>query len=223
MGVSKVILNGNTIMDVTQDTVASSNLVTGFTATGADGESVSGEVAEKTALDVTMEGAVVIIPPGFYSANAEYTVPSASVTLSPISGLRADVMVEGDVVTLAKSVPVTPEVLLPGYISEGTPTNVYISLSTEMGTLDANVYTPTTEDQVIEAWQLLVGSQVIEGDPNLIPENIKQGVTIFGVTGTYEGSGGLPAYDGSWYVANNSESTSGETNDDEPIENPINP
>ena len=48
MGVSKVILNGNTIMDVTQDTVASSNLVTGFTATGADGENVSGEVAEKT-------------------------------------------------------------------------------------------------------------------------------------------------------------------------------
>lgn len=42
MAVSKVILNGTTLIDVTQDTVASNNLLLGFTATGADGESVSG-------------------------------------------------------------------------------------------------------------------------------------------------------------------------------------
>lgn len=42
MGVAKVILNGTTLIDVTDDTVASSNLLSGYTATGADGETVSG-------------------------------------------------------------------------------------------------------------------------------------------------------------------------------------
>lgn len=42
MGVSKVTLNGDTLMDITSDTVDQSNLLTGFTAHGADGESVAG-------------------------------------------------------------------------------------------------------------------------------------------------------------------------------------
>ena len=40
--ISKIILNGVTQMDVTQDTVASNNLLNGYTATGADGAPVSG-------------------------------------------------------------------------------------------------------------------------------------------------------------------------------------
>ena len=40
MAISKVTLNGETLMDVTQDTVAINNLLTGETATGADGEPV---------------------------------------------------------------------------------------------------------------------------------------------------------------------------------------
>lgn len=42
MAVSKVILNGNTLIDVTQDTVTENNLLTGNQATGADGEKVQG-------------------------------------------------------------------------------------------------------------------------------------------------------------------------------------
>lgn len=42
MAISKVTLNGTTLMDVTQDTVAANNLLTGETATGADGEPVIG-------------------------------------------------------------------------------------------------------------------------------------------------------------------------------------
>lgn len=43
MAISKLILNGVTQMDVTQDTVAPENLFSGETATGADGEPVVGE------------------------------------------------------------------------------------------------------------------------------------------------------------------------------------
>jgi len=37
MAVSKVILNGDTLMDVTVDTVTSDKLLTGYQATGRDG------------------------------------------------------------------------------------------------------------------------------------------------------------------------------------------
>ena len=53
-------------------------------------------------------------------------------------------------------------------------------------------YTPGTSDQVIVSGQYLDGDQTIEGDANLVAENIKSGVSIFGIAGSYEGesSGG---------------------------------
>ena len=49
----------------------------------------------------------------------------------------------------------------------------------------AQTITPTTIDQVIPAGKYLEGNQTIKGDANLVPENIVDGVTIFGVLGTY--------------------------------------
>lgn len=48
MGVAKVILNGDTLIDVTQKTVASNNLLSGITALGADGEGVVGTYVTPT-------------------------------------------------------------------------------------------------------------------------------------------------------------------------------
>lgn len=45
MAVAKVILNSVTQMDITSDTVAAANLLSGYTAHGADGNLVSGEYA----------------------------------------------------------------------------------------------------------------------------------------------------------------------------------
>lgn len=42
MAVSKVILNGTTLMDVTDDTVSASSLVAGITATDASGQTITG-------------------------------------------------------------------------------------------------------------------------------------------------------------------------------------
>lgn len=47
----------------------------------------------------------------------------------------------------------------------------------------AQTYTPTTSDQTIASGQYLNGAQTIKGDANLISENIKSGVSIFGVSG----------------------------------------
>ena len=48
----------------------------------------------------------------------------------------------------------------------------------------AQTYTPGTTDQTITAGQYLSGDQTIKGDANLVANNIKSGVEIFGVTGT---------------------------------------
>ena len=49
----------------------------------------------------------------------------------------------------------------------------------------AQIYTPSIVNQVINAGQYLSGGQTIVGDPNLKPENIVKGKTIFGVEGSY--------------------------------------
>jgi hypothetical protein len=47
-------------------------------------------------------------------------------------------------------------------------------------------YTPGTTDQTIAANQWLAGQQIIQGDANLVAANIKKGVSIFNVAGSYE-------------------------------------
>lgn len=53
----------------------------------------------------------------------------------------------------------------------------------------AATYIPKTTDQSIASGQYLSGTQTIKGDANLVAGNIKSGVSIFGVTGTYTGGG----------------------------------
>lgn len=53
--------------------------------------------------------------------------------------------------------------------------------------VNAQTITPTTTDQTVNGNVFLAGAITVAGDANLLAENIKSGVTIFGVTGTYTG------------------------------------
>lgn len=53
----------------------------------------------------------------------------------------------------------------------------------------AATYTPGTSDQSIASGQYLNGTQTIKGDSNLTAGNIRSGVKIFNVTGTYAAGG----------------------------------
>jgi len=69
----------------------------------------------------------------------------------------------------------------------------YVKGSKITGTIPSKTtatYTPTTSNQTISSGTYLTGTQTIKGDANLVASNIKSGTSIFGVTGTYEGSGG---------------------------------
>lgn len=62
-----------------------------------------------------------------------------------------------------------------------------LGLKSSRSGIAAKTYTPGTANQVIAAGTCNVGAQTIKGDANLVAANIKKGVKIFGVTGTWEG------------------------------------
>lgn len=73
-----------------------------------------------------------------------------------------------------------------GFVAAGSK-----SATQQMSTKAAQTYTPGTANQTIVSGRYLTGTQTILGDSNLVSSNIKKGVSIFGKTGTYEGSGAI--------------------------------
>ena len=131
-----------------------------------------------------------------YPANGEHTDGYWYV----YKGLLSDLIVDGGggAVTLQEKT-VTPsesqQTVTPdsGYdgLSEVTVeaiSSTYIGSSVPKKS--AAAYTPGAEDQVIASGQYLDGAQTIKGDANLASGNIKSGVSIFGVSGSYSVEGG---------------------------------
>ena len=69
-----------------------------------------------------------------------------------------------------------------GYIVESMKSNTL-----QLLTREGSEIIPSTYDTVIPAHVYTTGNITIKGDTNLIPENIKEGVELFGVTGTHIG------------------------------------
>lgn len=62
-----------------------------------------------------------------------------------------------------------------------------LGLKSSRSGLAAKTYMPGTANQTIAAGTCITGTQTIKGDANLKAANIKKGVTIFGIAGTWEG------------------------------------
>ena len=128
------------------------------------------------------------IPAGYNSTASSYTisaVANGTVTApASISGTTATISTGTNTLTLTKTVSVTPNVTTAGYISSGTAGNSSVSLTASVTTKSAATITPTTTNQTIASGTYLTGTQTIAGDTNLIAENIKYGINIFGITGT---------------------------------------
>ena len=184
--ISKLILNGVTQMDVTQDTVAANNLLQGETATKNDGSPVTG-----TYVPITPTGNINITQAGVIDVTNYATATVASGSATPpttISGSQATLTTGTNTITLQKTLSVTPQVSA-GYVSAGTAGNSNVSLTANVTTKAAATITPGTSNQTITSGTYLTGTQTISGDANLVAGNIKSGTTIFGVTGTYSGGG----------------------------------
>lgn len=79
-----------------------------------------------------------------------------------------------------------PYVDSPGYITQAEMDSNTKQLTVQ----GAQTITPGTANKTIASGRYLTGTQTIKGDANLVAGNIKSGVSIFGVAGSYEGSGG---------------------------------
>lgn len=208
MGVSKVVLNGNVLVDLTGVTVEASNLVSPNTAVGADGEDVTGSLQAKTSADLEVSGATVTAPAGVYSSDASKSVASGSATTpaTTISSSPTITVSSGGLITASnsKTQSVTPTVSA-GYVSSGTAGTITVSGSNtkQLTTQAAQTKYPSTSDQTIPSGRYLTGTQTFKGVllTNLTAGNIKKNVVvkvgdsadddrIASVTGTYEGGGG---------------------------------
>ena len=78
MGYNKVVINGSTKVDLTQDTVSAGVMVEGYTAHDNTGESVEGSIPVRDSESVTEAGGKVTIPAGYYQSEVQYTPSSAA-------------------------------------------------------------------------------------------------------------------------------------------------
>ena len=150
----------------------------------SDGTKYTGTAAENDSSDLTVSGATVTAPAGYYSSSASASVASGSATpASSLSGTSASLSTGTNTLTLTKTISNSPQVTA-GYISSGSAGNTAVTLTASVTTKAAATITPGTSNQTIASGTYLTGTQTISGDANLLAGNIVSGKTIFGVAGT---------------------------------------
>ena len=235
--VNQVIVNGETILDLSADTVTPAKLVEGATAHNRSGASITGTLIDtgnydyvwakytygdiyeetKTRLGGTepsdacgfFDGTLEITSDGYYKIASGYS-PFVKYSLigDDKSGATKRVYVENTAVltgdktyllyTLAAASSGKGKLRRLGYILSSS-NNTYpddgekdgywytkITNASAEPTLQAKTVTPTATQQTVTPDASYDGlSQVtVAGDANLTAENIKSGVSIFGITGT---------------------------------------
>ena len=174
----------------TSDATATANDILSSKTAYVDGEKITGTIATKTSSDLTVNKDTITVPAGYYATQTTKTVASGSVELydpgvkvTPSISVSSDGLVTAEV-GIVKYIQFK---VTDGYIDSAEPDQMTISghTSQQLTTKEATTYTPTTSDQTISGGTYLTGTQTIKGDANLVAENIKSGISIFGVEGNY--------------------------------------
>lgn len=147
---------------------------------------VGSGIARKSSSDLTANGATITAPAGYYSSAASKTVSSGSATgPSSLTGSSATISTGTNTITLTKTGVTTTPTVSAGYVSSATASSATVALTASVTTKGAATITPGTSNQTIASGTYLTGTQTISGDSDLVAANIKTGVQIFSVTGSY--------------------------------------
>lgn len=179
------LADGTTLIDLTGTTATADKILEGYGAFGADGVWMDGSIATNTSSDLTVSGATVTVPAGYYASDASKSVGSGSAT-TPATSVTANPSISVDddgliTATVSGSKSITPTVSA-GYISSGTAGTVSVSGSNtkQLATKGATIYNTSTSDQTISSGTYITGTQTIRRVTvlNIEADNIKDGVNV---------------------------------------------
>lgn len=170
--------------------VVAGNMLVDTVACGWSGQ-ITGTIKKKSSATYTPSQSDQTISSGQYLAGAQTIKGDSNLTADNIKKGVSIFGVAGTLETGSTGTDTSDATASASDILSGK--TAYIKGTKVTGTISkkaAATITPGTADQTIAAGQYLGGAQTIKGDSNLTAENIKSGVSIFGVAGTYAGSGG---------------------------------
>lgn len=132
------------------------------------------KLQEKTATPGTSEQ--IITPDSTYDGLSKVTVEAVKSVVQATPAIT--VATNGLITALATQ--------SAGYVSAGTKSTTK-QMTTQSGT---TINPGTSRKLAVSSSRYTTGDIYVAGDSNLVADNIKKGVSIFGVSGSYEGSGG---------------------------------
>ena len=193
-GTSATVSTGTNTLTLTKTVSVTPSVTTaGYVSSGTAGDSsvsLTASVNTRSSSDLSASGDTVTVPAGYYASQASKAVSAGSATApASISGTSATVSTGTNTLTLSKTVSVTPTVSA-GYVSSGTAGNSSVSLTASVNTRSSSDLTASTLTVTAPSGYYASNATKTLTDSNLVAGNIKKDISIFGVTGNYEGSGG---------------------------------
>lgn len=147
------------------------DLLSGKQLIGQDGNIITGTIPSKASTDISVSGRTVTVPAGYYPSQASKSIASATQATPSIT------VSTGGLITASATQSA-------GYVASGTK-----SATKQLTTQAGKTVTPgRTQQTAVASGRYTTGTVYVAGDSDLVAANIKKGVNIFGVAGTYEGA-----------------------------------